>query len=741
MNRSQIFAEIVDAFDQKYSWLGKQVSKEMLLSCLPPESKVVSKSGFIPIKDVKIGDEVLTHKGRFKKVTELFEREYSGEMIKIKTFGCPEPLCLTPDHLVFCSGIERKKHETIFLEPKWKEAKNVLLTDKILFPILDKNSKSRKLIGHNKYASIYRHKREKHVFGRLDSLQKIPFNLDFATLAGFYLAEGHIADSKYKNKKYPAVVGYSFGKSELEKKYANEVVVAAKSFNFSTKLFIKEDCFHVDIYCSGLARYFEDVFGRGASKKRIPFWMFSLSNSFSQRLLDCYLCGDGHHIKENKEIYQHENSWITTTVSQDLAYSFILLGSMLGYRVGVRKSNPSKSGFGRNRLPFYVISFNKTGLKRDCRIATKNHYTYLGIRSIEREQYAGKVYNLEVIGDNSYCHIYHAVHNCASWNIQQFSHPDYRVRRHVLLYWPPGNLKSCFLVRFANILGPDYCIKMSDVTLAALRGTVEFGKFVVPFTMKRPFGICTEFGQIISGTYDQDLLQKLLNVLEEGQVSVSLGKISTLSRAEVNRIQENYPIRFIDDNTFTYETNWVMMGATYNKKFLVDSALESRFSMVVPEQNFTPDYLKYVSQSGSFELDPVTINSFREEIVKNEPIDCNIRLPDEIFSSGVGLDKMREIGNLKSTILCHKWWGIDISDERIIEMAKRIKLNSNNIWKLDEDKVFECIQDSYKSISEIMSETKLEKKAVHTALKKLQARPMTFANGNDDDVEIRYTIK
>jgi len=138
----------------------------------------------------------------------------------------------------------------------------------------------------------------------------------------------------------------------------------------------------------------------------------------------------------------------------------------------------------------------------------------------------------------------------ASRNIQDYSEPDFRVRRHLLLYWQCSWLKSSLLHKARHLLGRELCMGLSDISNAALRGTVEAGRFISPYTLKRPFAVCTEFGQVVNKGDSSELVQKLLNVLEEGEVEVSLGKISLLTPEERIKAEEKWGIYFIDSNTF-----------------------------------------------------------------------------------------------------------------------------------------------------------------------------------------------
>jgi hypothetical protein len=309
---------------------------------------------------------------------------------------------------------------------------------------------------------------------------------------------------------------------------------------------------------------------------------------------------------------------------------------------------------------------------------------------------------------------------CASWNIQEHSLPDYRIRRHLLLFWIPGWIKSSLLMKAYNVLGDDMCMHMTDVSTAALRGTVESGKFMTPFTLKRPFAVCTEFGQLSSSS-DTEIIQKLLNVLEEGVVNVSLGKISWLTAGQRFEIEQKLPITFIDDNTFTYKTNWILMAGTYNKKYLVDNALESRFVVMTPKKVLDSSLAKYINRADPFHLDLDTVNTFRTELLSTDKTDVTVDLPDEVYDMHPELT-MRDTSYLNSYILCKEWWGQDVSKEDIINRAQQYLDSRMSLWSTSQEKLFSCIEQTAKTMGEIMSETGLKKDEIVKTLKAVGAR-------------------
>jgi len=282
---------------------------------------------------------------------------------------------------------------------------------------------------------------------------------------------------------------------------------------------------------------------------------------------------------------------------------------------------------------------------------------------------------------------------------------------------------SSLLKKAYEILGDQLCMVTSDVTVASLRGTVDFGKFVPPYTLLRPFSVATEFGQVV-GSGKEEMVQKLLNILEEGLVTVSLSKISSLSPEQREVIQSEYPqITFIEKNTFSYHTNWILMVATYNRKFMIDNAFESRFSIVVPERPLDNSLTKYVKNAKPWDL-PLEVNdAFRDLILDDTHImDCNVKLPNELFEDDNSIVTPRQCALLSSYKLTNEWWGRKVSDEEIMEKASKLQNDSDSIWKTVEDKVFDLIVTEERSFDQIRNAIvpKVSDRAIYYAINKLR---------------------
>jgi hypothetical protein len=86
--------------DAEIEKLAKGEDFPVSMACvLDPTYPVLTRGqGYLPIADIKAGMYVWTHKGRWRKVTTVNRRKYTGKAYTFKCNGLPLPLELTADH-------------------------------------------------------------------------------------------------------------------------------------------------------------------------------------------------------------------------------------------------------------------------------------------------------------------------------------------------------------------------------------------------------------------------------------------------------------------------------------------------------------------------------------------------------------------------------------------------------------------------------------------------------------------
>lgn len=92
--------------------------------CFTANTRIETTAGRVSIKNIKLGDEVVTHLGRPRKVTRLYERLHYGDMVSLnygRVGRFDQTLTATPEHPVLTETAEGRK--------EWKEISEIRVGD------------------------------------------------------------------------------------------------------------------------------------------------------------------------------------------------------------------------------------------------------------------------------------------------------------------------------------------------------------------------------------------------------------------------------------------------------------------------------------------------------------------------------------------------------------------------------------------------------------------------------------
>lgn len=92
------------------------------------------------IDKIKIGDKVLTHTGKFRRVEKTFKRRYKGDLLEISCNKL-KTLNITPEHPIFSLKREGEKYKRFDYNPKFIPARELKKRDFIAIPYFSKIEK------------------------------------------------------------------------------------------------------------------------------------------------------------------------------------------------------------------------------------------------------------------------------------------------------------------------------------------------------------------------------------------------------------------------------------------------------------------------------------------------------------------------------------------------------------------------------------------------------------------------
>ncbi len=352
--------------------------------CFVAGSKVLTSTGYKNIEEIQVGEEVLTHTGRFKKVLKVGGK--LAPIRKVKFQGTKE-IITTDEHPFLVKEMTRKsinrKPTRVFSEEKWVPAKDLV----------------------------------KGCFGKQAFITPVsrlsPVTLEVAWIIGRFIADGHIRNSKRTEKGRENDIQYqlvlSIGSHKLE-----DVKSKVKDNRYSAYPHSKS--VHRVVFSSKyLVQMLLDMgFENGAGNKKIPIEVFHWEPQLQKELLEGYMSGDGHYSHSTEE-------YACTSVSEDLILALQLLittvyGTRASYNFCKRPDTTIIEGRVVNQKDTHTLRFKKYKPKQ-----AKYHKDVKGIfmplTYNTPLEVCEAVFNLEVEEDNTYTVNNIVVHNCQSVSV------------------------------------------------------------------------------------------------------------------------------------------------------------------------------------------------------------------------------------------------------------------------------------------------------------------------------------
>jgi Fe-S cluster assembly protein SufB len=371
-------------------------------------SMVRVRDGERPIEEIEAGDEVLTHRGRFRPVNEPQRRRFVGPIRHIRFQGEGyRSLAVTPAHPFYAVKRKRFREHNKRFEGQWLEAKDLDKGDYLAVPAqIDTESPHPNQwdedveIGHGRHTAV---------------AERIELTLDerACRLIGLYLAEGSVSantsylsftthrDEAEMRDAITATIREQFGLEAWEYDYDGER--AATTLVYSSVR---------------AARFFAQAFGRVIDELRVPDWIFGLGERERAAIVRGFYEGEGSY---DRKLDLHRISQVNRGVAQRMRE--LLLS--LGIRASLSRSERTPP-----RRDIWQIAICKADHPRfedlvldlDPRPARADHaqavladgYAWLPISSIDVVEANCEVFNMSVEEDESYVCEGVVSHNCTA---------------------------------------------------------------------------------------------------------------------------------------------------------------------------------------------------------------------------------------------------------------------------------------------------------------------------------------
>lgn len=347
--------------------------------CLLPNTEILTSNGWKKVKDIEVGNRVLTLDGRFKNVTNKIKKESNKQVVSILPSYFADSSEFTIDHEIFIFDGQQ------FM---WVEAKDIKPTDFLVIPRMKSNNGS--LSKTNK---------------RINNLLK---KKDIWRLIGYWLAEGAATEGNSTRLTFSVKeVNYIEDVKQIVKTYLDKDITISNTKSNTSGIFFTDKDFKTILNTLGTHSY----------NKHLPPFFLNNNSVRQKELVLGYFRGDGCLI--NRGI-------CFTGVSKDLLTGIQLLLAKWGIHSSLRKD--TDGGVGEicgvrcNTRPKYSLRSSSPLANillggqpnfpyRESTFFT-DKYWLVPIRQFQIGGSAGEVYDIGVNGEHNFFCQGIIAHNC-----------------------------------------------------------------------------------------------------------------------------------------------------------------------------------------------------------------------------------------------------------------------------------------------------------------------------------------
>lgn len=415
-------------FPNSPTFTGAGTPLGQLAACFTADMRVTTEHGVARIADLRIGDRVLTHQGRYRPVTELFQHSYQGELLRlhIKLIGVtlevtPEHPILTPNGWVKVGELAVGDRVAIGAPRGVRPALRFDLAESVYAEELAVQAAEESV--RVRRPSDYQNSGRQAAWGK----RYIEMTAELARLCGYYVSEGTIGpDERY--------VRFTFSKDEVD--YQRDVLHLMSEL-FGVEASTTQSNFgnwmNINVYSRAIAAWFRQYFGAHSYGKRIPLWMQYAEPDVQRAFLVGVMRGDGlyyekQHVIKSRKSPKLFRSLRLTLSNPGLIQQIWQMCLRLGYDAAIRPVDttyvtPNASPTAQISMPplqsrdLVQAAFGYELPAPDPRylrntVTRDEEQVYFEIGNIEAQDFSGIVYNCEVDEDHSYVTEGVVVHNC-----------------------------------------------------------------------------------------------------------------------------------------------------------------------------------------------------------------------------------------------------------------------------------------------------------------------------------------
>lgn len=368
------------------------ICKRGLHACFDENTLITTKDGLKTIKDIQIGESVLTHKNKYQRVADTITSEWNITY-NLKAVGI-EATNTTATHPFLIRHKLKDTYSTIngktkrihhYSSPNWVQVED-------LKPNQD-------------YIGILVNDKEE--------LPVLTYDLDYSKeefwwIIGRYLGDGWTENRQHKlnNKIHEEHQVIICCNKDMKKNEKQTIITQLEKLNYTYRVEEARTTYKIYIKQPHLWEFLQ-LFGKYAYGKFIPNFVINLPKELLISLFEGYISADGYKVN-NKTIFKTTSEKLILGISQIInkIYHKIIYISVIEPRTDYIEGRLVDC----KKIYQGVINFNP----RYERCFYENNYIWCPVTKIEVQVGYKKMYNLSIENDNSYLANTVAVHNCGT---------------------------------------------------------------------------------------------------------------------------------------------------------------------------------------------------------------------------------------------------------------------------------------------------------------------------------------
>ncbi len=534
-------------------------------------SMVRVREGEKPIEEIEEGDEVLTHRGRFRRVKEPQRRRFVGPIhqIRFQNEGY-RSLAVTPGHPFLVARRKHLRDHNKRFEGEWLTAQELRKGDYLALPVtidveepIGSTWGEEVTVGGGRRAAVAEQ-------------VEVAVNTETCRLIGLYLAEGSVS----ANTSY---VSFDSHRDETEvREFTREAMRHAFGLEPWEYRYAERDGVSLRYSSVRAARFFAQAFGRTLDELRIPDWVFALGEDERAAIVRGLYDGEGSY-DAGLDLYRINQT------SREVAQRTRELLLSLGIRASLSRSERATP-----RRPMWQIAickvdhprFEEAVLGRAPRSVRATHaqavisdgYLWMPISSIDKVEANCDVFNMSVEEDESYVCEGVVSHNCTApvystdslhsavveiiakpgahvryTTVQNWSHNVYNLvtkraiaQEGATMEWVDCNLGSKLTMKYPSVylLGPEAHGEILSIAFAGQGQHQDAGGKIIHGAPKTSSSI---FAKSISKDGGRGTYRGLLEIAKGATEARSKVVCDALLLDEESR-SDTYPTIRIDEN-------------------------------------------------------------------------------------------------------------------------------------------------------------------------------------------------